>query len=77
MKTKKIIVIAAILAAAAITAIFIIRLFDQKDGRETAVYEDMEKAFEQSGLLAANIGIYSKTEKDGNISYGEGGSGII
>ena len=77
MKTKKIIVIAAILAAAAITAILIIRLFDQKDGRETAVYEDMEKAFEQSGLLAANIGIYSKTEKDDNISYGEGGSGII
>ena len=41
------------------------------------VYEDMKETFDRSGLLSANIGIFSKTEKDGNISYGEGGSGVI
>ena len=41
------------------------------------VYEDMKTAFEQSDLLSANIGIFSKTEKDGSISYGESGSGVI
>lgn len=48
----------------------------QESGRNT-VYEDMKTAFEQSGLLSANIGIFSKTEKDGSISYGECGSGVI
>ena len=44
---------------------------------QDVVYDDMKEAFEQSGLLSANIGIFSKTESDGNISYGEGGSGVI
>lgn len=48
----------------------------QESGRNT-VYEDMKTAFEQSGLLSANIGIFSKTEKDGSISYRECGSGVI
>ena len=43
----------------------------------SVVYEDMKTAFEQSGLLYANIGIFSRTEKDGSVSYGEGGSGVI
>ena len=37
----------------------------------------MKTAFEKAGLFSANIGIFSKTEKDGSVSYGEGGSGII
>ena len=41
------------------------------------VYEDMKAAFEQSGLIAANIGLFSKTEKDGAVSFGECGSGVI
>lgn len=49
---------------------------DTNDSRN-AVYDDMKETFDKSGLLSANIGIFSKTEKDGNISYGEGGSGVI
>ena len=41
------------------------------------VYEDMKAAFEQSGLLSANIGLFSKTEENGGVSYGECGSGVI
>ena len=47
----------------------------EDDGKP--VYEDMKAAFDQSGLLSANIGLFSKTEKDGSISYGECGSGVI
>ena len=43
----------------------------------SVVYEDMRAAFEQSGLRSSNIGIFSKTEKDGSVSYGECGSGVI
>ena len=39
------------------------------------VYEDMKTSFEQSGLLSANIGIFSRTEADSSVTYGEGGSG--
>ncbi len=46
------------------------------DGRNI-VYEDMKESFDKSGMISANIGIFSKTEKDGNITYGEGGSGVI
>lgn len=46
-------------------------------GNTGAVYEDMQAAFEESGLLSANIGIFTKTEADGNITYGECGSGVI
>ena len=41
------------------------------------VYEDMKTTFEQSGLLSANIGIFSKNEQDDSISFGEPGSGVI
>ncbi len=40
-------------------------------------YEDMEAAFEESDLMSANIGIFSRTEEDGSVTYGEGGSGVI
>jgi len=46
-------------------------------GDRFAVYEDMKEAFEKAGLLSANIGLFSKTEKDGSVSYGECGSGVI
>jgi len=46
------------------------------DGRD-AVYEDMKEAFDRSGLLSANIGIFSRKEEDGSVTYGEGGSGVI
>ena len=49
-----------------------------KNGNDrNVVYEDMKAAFEQSGLLSANIGLFSKTEENGSVSYGEGGSGVI
>ena len=41
------------------------------------VYPDMQEAFEQSGLLPANIGIFTKTEQGDATSYGECGSGVI
>ena len=43
----------------------------------SVVYEDMQASFEQAGLRSSNIGIFSKTEKDGSVSYGEYGSGVI
>ena len=41
------------------------------------VYEDMQAAFEKANLLSANIGIFTKTESDGSVRYGECGSGVI
>lgn len=41
------------------------------------VFDDMKKSFEEAGLLSSNIGIFSKAEKDGSVSYGECGSGVI
>ena len=46
------------------------------DGRNV-VYDDMRTAFEQSGLISANIGIFSRTENDSSVSFGECGSGVI
>ena len=40
------------------------------------VYEDIKTAFERSNLLSANIGLFSKTEKDGAITYVECGNGM-
>lgn len=42
----------------------------KEDGGHT-VYKDIKTAFDQSGLLSANIGIFSKIEKEGSIAYGE------
>ena len=47
------------------------------DDSRHIVYEDMKESFDKSGLLSANIGLFSRTEKDGSVSYGEGGSGVI
>ena len=41
------------------------------------IHEDMKASFEQADLLSANIGIFTKTENNGSVSYGEGGSGVI
>lgn len=41
------------------------------------VYEDMKESFDKSELLSANIGIFSRTENNGSVTYGEGGSGVI
>jgi S1-C subfamily serine protease len=37
----------------------------------------MKAAFYKANLLSANIGIFTKTETDGSVSYGECGSGVI
>ena len=58
-------------------AMFLAGCSGKSEDNRNVVYEDMKTAFEQSGLLSANIGIFSKTEKDGSVSYGEGGSGVI
>ncbi len=46
------------------------------DNRKT-VHEDMKDAFEEAGLISANIGIISKVETEDSVSYGEFGSGAI
>ena len=46
-------------------------------GNRTVVYEDMKASFEKADLLSANIGIFTKTEIDGSVSYSECGSGVI
>lgn len=45
---------------------------NHEDSRNV-VYEDMKASFEQSGLLSSNIGLFSKAETDGSVSYGESG----
>ncbi len=50
---------------------------DHNEDSRSVVYEDMQASFEQAGLRSSNIGIFSKTEKDGSVSYGECGSGVI
>jgi len=47
------------------------------NGSRNTVYEDMKESLDQSGVLSANIGIFSRTEKDGSVTFGEGGSGVI
>lgn len=46
------------------------------DDRKT-VHEDMKDAFEEAGLISANVGIVSKVETEDSVSYGEFGSGAI
>ena len=66
-----------IMLAASMLAMAAAALLSGCSGGGDPVYEDMKAAFEQSDLLSANIGIFSKTEQDGSVSYGEGGSGVI
>lgn len=77
MKRKK---ISRALASLIVLAMVCSSLFGcsgKNEDSRSVVYEDMKAAFEQSGLLSANIGIFSRTETDGSVSYGEGGSGVI
>ena len=60
-----------------ITSLLLTGCSGSQENSRDAVYDDMKTTFEQSGLLSANIGIFSKTEKEGSISYGECGSGVI
>lgn len=73
MRTKRILSI--ILAILALTAA-LSGCANNNDNRNV-VFEDMKTAFEEANLLSANIGIFSKTENDGSVSYGECGSGVI
>ena len=68
----------AISLALAVCAVFAFSGCEgSREAARAVVYEDMQAAFERSGLRSANIGIFSKTEKDGSVSYGEYGSGVI
>ncbi len=43
---------------------------DSSENRRV-VYEDMKAAFEQSNLLSANIGIFTKIDSGASVFYGE------
>ncbi|MBR5718339.1 MAG: trypsin-like peptidase domain-containing protein [Clostridia bacterium] len=73
MKTRKILTV--ILAILALTCT-LSGCTGNKDDRNV-VYEDMKAAFEKANLLSANIGIFTKIENDGSVSYGECGSGVV
>lgn len=73
MRLKKILFI--ILAILSLTAV--LTGCAGNGGDRKVVYENMKTAFEKADLFSANIGIFTKTERDGLISYGEGGSGVI
>ena len=73
MKTGKI--LSVILVMLTLTAV-LSGCAGNNDSRNV-IYEDMQAAFQKANLLSANIGIFSKTEKDGAVSYGECGSGVI
>ena len=77
MRSRKPICI--ILAALMLAASSVILSGCSGSGGESrnVVYEDMKAAFEQSDLLSANIGIFTKTEREDSVSYGECGSGVI
>lgn len=61
----------------AIWTVFLSGCAKKNENGRDVVYEDMKDSFERSGLFSANIGLFAKTEKDGSISYGECGSGVI
>ena len=73
MKTRKILTV--ILAILALTCT-LSGCTGNKDDRNV-VYEDMKAAFEKANLLSSNIGIFTKIENDGSVSYGECGSGVV
>lgn len=73
MKTRKIMTV--ILAILALTCT-LSGCTGNKDDRNV-VYEDMKAAFEKANLLSANIGIFTKIENDGSVSYCECGSGVV
>ena len=77
MKSKKSMVkIAALMIIAVFIPIIITGCKSENDNRNI-VYEDMKTDFEKSGMLSANIGLFSKSEHDGEIAYTNGGSGVI
>ena len=78
MKSRKAVwKILSVMVLAGVIVFLLTGCSGSKEDSGKTVYEDMKTAFDQSGLLSANIGIFSKTEKDGSISYGECGSGVI
>ena len=46
-------------------------------GGSGEIFEDMQAAYDRSGLMPSNIGIVSKTVTGDSVSYGEFGSGVI
>lgn len=77
MNAKKHVIVYVSLALAVCVLLALSGCSGGREDSRNIVYEDMRASFEQSGLRASNIGIFSKTEKDGSISYGECGSGVI
>lgn len=73
MRTRN--ALSAILAVLMLTAV--LAGCGSNNGDRNLVYEDMKAEFEKAELFSANIGIISKTENNGTVSYGECGSGII
>ena len=73
MKIRKIlyVILAVLTLAAALTGCA------GNNGDRNVVYEDMKAAFEKANLLSANVGVFTKTESNGSVSYGECGSGVI
>ena len=74
MKNRRFFIVTLVLLAAVLV---LSGCSGNKEDSRNVVYEDLKTAFEQSGLLSANIGLFSRVEKDGSVSYGEGGSGVI
>ncbi len=62
---------------AAFLSVTVLSACSQGGGSARPVYEDMQEAFERSGLLSANIGIMTKTTDGDSVTYGECGSGVI
>lgn len=77
MKYKRTLCLLLIIILAAEAFLILSACSAGNEDSRNIVYEDMKAAFEQSGLFSANIGIISRTEKDGCVSYGECGSGVI
>lgn len=78
MKHYRILLSALLILMLTVGAVFCLSAcFGNNEDSRNIVFEDMKATFEESGLLSSNIGIFSKTEKDGSISYGECGSGVI
>ena len=73
MKAGKILTVILVL----LTLVAILSGCAGNNDSQNTVYEDMQAAFQKANILSANIGIFSKTESDGTVSYGECGSGVI
>ena len=69
MKSRSILCrILSLLLLIGVTSMLLTGCSGAKESSGNVVYEDMKTAFGQSGLLSANIGIFSKTVKEDSIS---------